>query len=121
MFEVECFARRLRSELDPVMNLYTAEGRSIAGNDDSRGPDSYIRFSVPADGEYIVRVTDHLAAAGGVCLSSGIPASQANVVAGYSARCSLFSISPTNRYSSRQPVWDVVVRKSRELQRRSDA
>lgn len=63
-FEVECFARRLRSPLDPVMNLYTAEGKSIAGNDDSRGPDSYVRFTVPADGEYIVRVTDHLSRGG---------------------------------------------------------
>ena len=60
VFEVECFARRLRSALDPVMNLYYANGKSIAGNDDSRGPDSYIRFTVPADGEYAVRVTDHL-------------------------------------------------------------
>ena len=63
-FEVECFARRLRSPLDPVMNLYTAEGKSIAGNDDSRGPDSYVRFTVPADGDYIVRVTDHLSRGG---------------------------------------------------------
>jgi hypothetical protein len=60
VFEVECFARRIRSALDPVMNLYDANGKSLAGNDDSRGPDSYIRFSVPADGKYHVRITDHL-------------------------------------------------------------
>ena len=60
VYEVECYARRIRSELDPVMNIYHADGRGIAGNDDSRGPDSYMRFSVPDDGEYIVRVTDHL-------------------------------------------------------------
>ena len=64
VFEVECFARRIRSGLDPVMNLYYADGRGIAGNDDSRGPDSYIRFTVPADGEYVVRVTDHLGRGG---------------------------------------------------------
>lgn len=64
VFEVECFARRVRSALDPVMNLYRADGGGIAGNDDSRGPDSYIRFSVPADGEYVVRVTDHLGRGG---------------------------------------------------------
>ncbi len=63
-FEVECYARRIRSALDPVMNLYYANGKSIAGNDDSRGPDSYIRFRVPADGEYVVRVTDHLGSGG---------------------------------------------------------
>lgn len=60
VFEVGCFGRRIRSALDPVMNLYNAKGGSIAGNDDSRGLDSHIRFTVPADGEYIVRVTDHL-------------------------------------------------------------
>ncbi len=63
-FDVECYARRVRSPLDPVMNLYYADGRSIAGNDDSRGPDSYFRFRVPADGEYVVRVTDHLGRGG---------------------------------------------------------
>ena len=64
VFEVECYARRIRSALDPVMNLYYADGRGIAGSDDSRGPDSYFRFSVPADGEYIIRVTDHLGRGG---------------------------------------------------------
>ncbi len=63
-FEVECYARRIRSGLDPVMNLYKADGGGIAGNDDSRGPDSYFRFNVPADGEYIIRVTDHLGRGG---------------------------------------------------------
>ncbi|MGB7343562.1 MAG: hypothetical protein WBD20_05085 [Pirellulaceae bacterium] len=60
VFEVECFARRVRSGLDPVMNIYFADGRHIAGNDDSRGPDSYIRFTVPEDAEYVVRINDHL-------------------------------------------------------------
>ncbi|MCA9141599.1 MAG: pre-peptidase C-terminal domain-containing protein [Planctomycetaceae bacterium] len=64
VFEVECYGRRIRSAIDPVMNLYQADGKSIAGNDDSRGPDSYIRFSVPADGDYVVRITDHLGRGG---------------------------------------------------------
>lgn len=63
-FDVECYSRRIRSGLDPVVNLYSADGKSIAGNDDSRGPDSYLRFAVPADGEYIIRVTDHLGRGG---------------------------------------------------------
>ena len=63
-YEVECYGRRIRSALDPVMNLYTAAGKSIVGNDDSRGPDSYFRFKCPADGEYVVRVTDHLGRGG---------------------------------------------------------
>ncbi len=60
VLEVECYARRVRSPLDPVMNLYHGDGKSLAGNDDSRGPDSYIRMTVPADGEYFVRIADHL-------------------------------------------------------------
>jgi hypothetical protein len=61
VFEVECFARRIRSGLDPVVNVLRADGGGIAGNDDSRGPDSYLRFEVPEDGQYVIRVTDHLA------------------------------------------------------------
>jgi hypothetical protein len=60
VWDIECFARRVRSGLDPVMHLFKADGGTITGNDDSRGPDSYFRFSVPADGEYVLRVMDHL-------------------------------------------------------------
>lgn len=59
-FDVECYARRIRSGLDPVVNIYYADGRRITGNDDSRGPDSFFRFNVPADGDYVIRVNDHL-------------------------------------------------------------
>ncbi len=66
-FEIECYARRVRSGLDPVMNLYQVTGkspnfalRSLVGNDDSRGPDSYFRYRFPTDGEYVLRITDHL-------------------------------------------------------------
>lgn len=60
VFEVECYGRRVRSPIDPVMNLYKATGEGITGNDDSRGPDSYFRWQVPADGEYAIRIADHL-------------------------------------------------------------
>jgi len=60
VFEVECYGRRVRSPIDPVMNLYKANGEGITGNDDSRGPDSYFRWQVPADGEYALRIADHL-------------------------------------------------------------
>ncbi|MDA0284324.1 MAG: PPC domain-containing protein, partial [Planctomycetota bacterium] len=46
-FEVECYGRRIRSPIDPVMYLYNAAGGQVAANDDSRGPDSYFRFNVP--------------------------------------------------------------------------
>jgi hypothetical protein len=59
-YEVECFGRRIRSAIDPVMFLYNAKGQATLSNDDSRGPDPYFRFSAPADGEYYLSVTDHL-------------------------------------------------------------
>ena len=63
-FEVECYGRRIRSAIDPVMYLYNAKGGAVASNDDSRGPDSYFRFNVPADGEYFLRIRDHLGRGG---------------------------------------------------------
>ena len=63
-FEVECYGRRIRSAIDPVMYLYNAQGGQVAANDDSRGPDSYFRFNVPADGEYTLMVRDHLSRGG---------------------------------------------------------
>lgn len=59
-FHVRVHAQRIRSGLDPVLNLYDGAGKSIAGNDDSGGADSYLRFTPAADGEYLIRVTDHL-------------------------------------------------------------
>ncbi len=58
--EIHVWARRLRSELDPVLILYNAQGGALASNDDNGGPDSYLRFAVPADGEYFLEVRDHL-------------------------------------------------------------
>jgi hypothetical protein len=61
---VHVYARMLRSPLDSVLTIYDEKGRQIATNDDSGGPDSYLRFNVPADGQYMVRVRDHLRGAG---------------------------------------------------------
>lgn len=58
--DVACHARRLRSGLDAVVTVHRLDGSQIAGNDDARGPDSAFRFDVPEDGEYVLRVTDHL-------------------------------------------------------------
>ncbi|MFN9537653.1 MAG: PPC domain-containing protein [Planctomycetota bacterium] len=61
VWEVECFARRIGSGLDPVLHIFKAADKStIAGNDDSRGHDAYLRFQVPEDGQYYLRVMDHL-------------------------------------------------------------
>ena len=60
VFNVECFARRLKSGLDPVINILNHKGRNVVGDDDARRPDSYVRFTVPETGNYILRVRDHL-------------------------------------------------------------
>lgn len=59
-FDLRVFARALRSPLDAVLYVGVRNGGAIAGNDDSTGPDSYIRFTAPNDGEYVVWVFDHL-------------------------------------------------------------
>jgi len=59
-FDVRVYARQLRSPIDTVMNICDKDGRNLASNDDSGGPDSYISWTVPADGEYTLRIRDHL-------------------------------------------------------------
>lgn len=58
--EVHVRARLLRSPLDSVLNIFNDKGNGIAGNDDSGGPDSYLRFNPPADGQYVLSVHDQL-------------------------------------------------------------
>jgi hypothetical protein len=64
VFDVHCYARRIRSPLDPVMTIFAAGGGGIVGNDDAAGPDSYIRFTVPEDREYVLSISDHLGKGG---------------------------------------------------------
>lgn len=60
-YDIRCYARgTLRSPLDSVMSVLNAQGAGIAGNDDAVGPDSLIRFAVPADGDYLIAINDHL-------------------------------------------------------------
>ena len=60
VFDIRCRARKLGSQLDPVLYVGQITGAAITGNDDSDGPDSYFRFAVPEDKEYAVWVHDHL-------------------------------------------------------------
>ncbi|MCU0703431.1 MAG: PPC domain-containing protein [Fimbriiglobus sp.] len=60
VFDIHCHARKLGSPLDPVMHITNFGGAYITGNDDSSGPDSYFRFTVPEDKEYALYVHDHL-------------------------------------------------------------
>ncbi|RPI91232.1 MAG: peptidase [Planctomycetaceae bacterium] len=59
-WDIRVHARGIRSPLDPVLTIFTAGGGAIAANDDSGGPDAYIRFGVPNDGDYVLQVRDHL-------------------------------------------------------------
>jgi hypothetical protein len=59
-FDVRVLARGIRSPLDPVLNINRIGGAGVAGNDDSGGPDSYLRLAVPEDDEYVLYVQDHL-------------------------------------------------------------
>jgi hypothetical protein len=63
-YDVHCYARRLGSALDSVMVISYFGGGGIIGNDDAIGPDSYFRFTAPADKEYVISVTDHLGKGG---------------------------------------------------------
>lgn len=61
--EVQAFAQSLGSPLDSVVNVYNTKGGNLTGNDDGGGRrrlDSKFKVNIPADGDYFVRVTDHL-------------------------------------------------------------
>lgn len=64
VFDIHVYARRLRSELDPVLTVYSAQGGGLASNDDTGGPDSYVRFTAPDNGDFFVGVRDHLGRGG---------------------------------------------------------
>ncbi len=67
VFDVHTYARRLRSPLDSLVRVRHVEGKyaQVVANDDNAGkPDSYFRFTAPADGNYDLEIYDHLRAGG---------------------------------------------------------
>jgi hypothetical protein len=60
VIDVHVFARALRSPLDSVIAICNDKGQQLIANDDSGGPDSYMRFNPPADGEYALFIFDQL-------------------------------------------------------------
>jgi hypothetical protein len=60
VIDIRVFARALRSPLDSVIVLFNDKNQPIASNDDSGGPDSYLRFNPPADGQYLLAIYDQL-------------------------------------------------------------
>lgn len=59
-YDFTSYSRFTRSPIDTVVDLYDAKGNRLAGNDDQGGPDSYFRWTAPADGEYCLSVHDQL-------------------------------------------------------------
>jgi hypothetical protein len=60
VFDVRVYARQLGSPLDSVLTVGVLGGNQIAANDDSGGPDSYVRFTTPDDKEIVLSIRDHL-------------------------------------------------------------
>lgn len=58
ILEFKVFARALRSPIDSVIDLYDAKGARIAGNDDNAFPDSFLKWTAPADGEFVLGIRD---------------------------------------------------------------
>ena len=58
-WDIHAFAKQIGSGLDPVLNLFNGKNKHLMGNDDNPSrPDSTIRFKVPEDGDYYVRIKD---------------------------------------------------------------
>jgi hypothetical protein len=64
VYDIHCYARRIRSPLDPVMYLGKKGAGAILGADDSVGPDSYFRFQAAETAEYVVWLVDQLGKGG---------------------------------------------------------
>jgi hypothetical protein len=64
VFDVHVYARRIRSPLDSILQIFNGAGNRLAENVDSAGSDSYLRFTAPDDGNYFLTVTDHLGRGG---------------------------------------------------------
>jgi hypothetical protein len=60
VFDIHCYARRIRSPLDPVMYLAKKGAGAMLGADDAIGPDAYFRFQAPEPAEYVIWLVDHL-------------------------------------------------------------
>ena len=60
VYDIRVWARALGSPLDSVVYIIAPSGGQFAGDDDAAAIDSYMRVTLPEDGEYKVWVIDHL-------------------------------------------------------------
>lgn len=61
-WNVRAWARRLGSPIDVVVNVHRDDEKRerLTGNDDTDGPDSLVRVTVPDQGSFLLRVNEHL-------------------------------------------------------------
>jgi len=57
---IDCWAYRIDSRLDGTLVLYDSDGTELERNHNTNRRDPLIDFSVPADGEYLVSLHDHM-------------------------------------------------------------
>ncbi|HVX10226.1 MAG TPA: PPC domain-containing protein [Pirellulales bacterium] len=62
---IDCWAERIDSRIDATLELYDAAGRQLSRSRDFNRRDPLIDVSVPADGEYFLKVFDFVYAGGG--------------------------------------------------------
>ncbi len=64
VLELNVYARRLRSPLDPILEILNAPGQVVASDDDGAGVDSVLKFTPLETTNYFVRVRDTLGQGG---------------------------------------------------------
>ncbi len=64
VFDIRVHARSLRTPVDSVLAVLRSSGAAVASNDDTDTPDSSVRFTAPADDQYVVQVRDQLGSGG---------------------------------------------------------
>jgi hypothetical protein len=62
--EFNVFARRLRSPLDSVLEVFDPAGKSLGSNDDAAGADSTLKITPPETTNYFVKIHDRLGLGG---------------------------------------------------------
>jgi len=62
--EASVYARRLRSPLDSVLEVFDAAGQQLASDDDAAGADSSLKFTPSATTNYFIRIRDTLGQGG---------------------------------------------------------
>jgi hypothetical protein len=55
---IQAYAYRIGTPVDTVVEILDSQGARVAINDDDATHDSALQLTIPADGEYIVRVSD---------------------------------------------------------------